>query len=95
MPKFRKIPIVVEAVKVSEIFNALGRDNAWAHLPTWLNKAYTEGDINICENPIQMLLIHTLEGDMAAGLEDWIVQGAVGEIYPCKPHAFENTFELI
>ena len=41
------------------------------------------------------LKIHTLEGVMAASLEDWIIQGVMGEVYPCKPHIFNQTYELV
>ena len=37
--------------------------------------------------------IPTREGVMTATVGDWIVKGAVGEFYPCKPDAFAATFE--
>lgn len=38
--------------------------------------------------------IRTLEGTMYASSGDWIIKGTEGEFYPCKPKAFEATFEL-
>lgn len=40
-------------------------------------------------------LIPTLEGDMRVSPGDWIVTGVLGERYPCKPAAFEKTFEAV
>lgn len=38
-------------------------------------------------------VIRTLEGDMRVSEGDWIVTGVLGERYPCKPDAFEKTYE--
>ena len=39
------------------------------------------------------LLVMTLEGNMEASVGDWIIKGVLGEFYPCKPEAFELTYE--
>ena len=39
------------------------------------------------------ITIETLEGMMRAEYGDWIIQGVVGEFYPCKPDVFEKTYE--
>lgn len=39
------------------------------------------------------LIIPTLEGNMRAGVGDWIIRGVKGEVYPCKPDIFEMTYE--
>jgi hypothetical protein len=41
------------------------------------------------------LLIPTLEGLMIAKENDWIIKGIKGELYPCKPDIFEETYEKI
>ena len=28
-------------------------------------------------------------------VNDWIIQGVHGELYPCKPDIFEKTYEVI
>jgi hypothetical protein len=38
------------------------------------------------------ILIKTLEGEMKAQPEDWIIKGVQGEFYPCKPNIFEATY---
>jgi hypothetical protein len=37
--------------------------------------------------------IPTLEGDLIANENDWIIRGVKGELYPCKPDIFEATYE--
>jgi hypothetical protein len=41
------------------------------------------------------IIIHTLEGDMMAMPNDWIIKGVKGEFYPCKPDIFEATYERV
>ena len=38
------------------------------------------------------LTIKTLEGDMRADLNDYIIKGFYGECYPCKPDIFKATY---
>lgn len=42
-----------------------------------------------------VLVIPTLEGVMQAAYGDWIICGIRGEIYPCKPDIFEQTYEAV
>ena len=39
------------------------------------------------------IVIHTLEGDMEASINDYIIKGVNGEFYPCKPDIFDKTYE--
>lgn len=39
--------------------------------------------------------VDTLEGGHIICPGDWIVTGVLGEHYPCKPDAFELTYELV
>ena len=41
------------------------------------------------------LMIVTLEGTMTADPGDWIIRGVAGELYPCKPDIFEQTYEEV
>lgn len=40
-----------------------------------------------------LLLIRTLEGDMAASAGWWIIRGVEGEFYPCKDSVFVATYD--
>ena len=41
------------------------------------------------------IAINTPEGVMLAKPGDWIIQGVKGELYPCKPDVFEQTYEIV
>lgn len=45
--------------------------------------------------PHEELIIHTLEGDMKASRNDFIIKGLRGEFYPCKPDVFYKKYELV
>lgn len=42
-----------------------------------------------------VLIIPTLEGDMYASLNNYIIKGANREFYPCKPDIFDKTYEEV
>ncbi len=75
--KFRKKPVVIEAVQFTggnfvEIAEFAGSSNS-----------ARDGE----------LYIYTLEGILKASPGDWIIKGVKGEFYPCKPDIFEATYE--
>lgn len=41
------------------------------------------------------MIIRTLEGDMKASVGDYIITGVHGELYPCKPDIFEETYQSL
>lgn len=41
------------------------------------------------------LKIFTLEGSHMATIGDYIIKGVKGEVYPCKPDIFEQTYESV
>lgn len=50
---------------------------------------------NFYHNKGKSLIIVTLEGDMEARLNDWVIKGVNNEFYPCKPDIFEKTYEKV
>jgi hypothetical protein len=85
MPRFRKKPVVIEAIQWSA---------ARQELPAWL----MDGRVSIHYQPPYSddrayMLINTLEGQMRAELGDFIIQGVKGEVYPCKADIFAATYE--
>lgn len=40
-------------------------------------------------------VIPTLEGELYASVNDWIIRGVKGEFYPCKPDIFAATYEPV
>ena len=80
MPKkYRKKPVVIEAVKWSG--NNLDEILEFVGEPAYV----------VCGE----LYIKTLEGDHRAIVGDFILKGVAGEFYPCKPHIFYKTYEPV
>lgn len=88
MSKYRKKPVVIDAVPVQQTL--LYANQEWDRLPEWLRNAYEQGGILFLSDAIE---ITTLEGVMRADRHDWIIRGVAGEIYPCKPDIFQQTYE--
>lgn len=79
MPKFRKKPVVIEAIQFHHgNFNEIEK--------------FVGGDAEFRDHE---LMIATLEGPLRAAPNDWIIKGVKGEFYPCKPDIFEATYELV
>ena len=90
--KYRKKPIVVEAVRwtgenreeIRKLCNNRGafftpaRQDTEGHTTKW-----------------NLLIIDNLEGLMYAEIGDYIIKGVNGEFYPCKPDVFAKTYEAV
>jgi hypothetical protein len=81
--KYRKKPVVIEAFQ----WKPMGHASTDGYIPHWF--ITTNYDVG----PGNCLIIKTLEGNMRADPDDWIIQGVKGEIYPCKPDIFAATYE--
>lgn len=94
MPKFRKKPIVIEAFQMTK-----AASDERHKYPDWLVQAYKNGKAKdgqaFYRSANGMWLIETLEGTHIVSWNDWIIQGIMGELYPCKPDIFDATYELI
>jgi hypothetical protein len=94
--KFRKRPIVIEAVKV--LLNEWA-DNPYTfeELPEWLDEAIKSDKIvaDFRSEDYWYLLIHTLEGVMTATPDDWIIRGVQGELYPVQVRHLQATYERV
>ena len=89
--KYRKKPVVVAV----EAVRYLGKGNMEnREVPTWLWEAFKRG-IAMSTIGTDPFIIKTLEGDMIVSPGDYIVQGVKGELYPCKPDIFEQTYEKV
>lgn len=94
MTKYRKKPIVIEAIQWNgntnrqEICDFVGEDLKTEEFST---TAYEAG----MGKPFFNLKINTLEGEMTANPKDFIIKGINGEFYPCKPDIFEKTYEAV
>lgn len=88
--KFRKKPVVVEAVRVADAMVAAAA--SWSDLPQWLRNAYETGNIVFGSDGIY---VQTLEGNMFAPRPDWLILGIAEEIYPCRADIFAATYEPV
>jgi hypothetical protein len=87
MSKFRKKPVVVEAVQWRPEMKP-------TTYPNWLwNRLAANPEL--FDEATGVVKIRTLEGDMTAQPGDWIIQGIKGEVYPCKPDIFAATYEPV
>ena len=91
MPKFRKKPVVIEAVLASVIMKN-AQDSNCPEQPEWIRELVDEETIFFATDA---LYIETLEGTMRAEPTDYIIHGVNGEVYPCKPDIFEKTYEPV
>ena len=92
MGKYRKKPVVIEAVRVVP---ADERPKLQAsEKPLWLTEAINAGKVRWWRLG-ECYHIDTLEGTMTANVGDWIIRGVKGELYPCKPDIFEATYERV
>ena len=89
MAHYRKKPVVIEAFKWTG-----GPDQE--EDPVWICNAIKAGEVTFKHRGTSqvVLIIKTLEGDMIAQRGDFIILGVKGEIYPCKPDIFEETYEV-
>lgn len=94
MPKYRKKPVMVEAVQ----FLGTGRPpEIDGPEPAWYEAARTmdRGERGAITYHAGTLRICTLEGEMVAQPGDWIIQGVAGEIYPCNDAIFQATYQRV
>lgn len=89
MGRYRKKPVVIEAMR-------FGGFDDYLPILDWMKQS---GDTWALANEVRyetpLMLIHTLEGLMAASPGDWIIRGVQGEFYPCKSDIFEATYEPV
>lgn len=95
MAKYRKRPVIVEALQFSK--------ETWSEICDFVvapGCAKVNGvlgiHLNESQDPEQTgATIMTLEGDMAVAEGDWIIKGVQDEFYPCKPDIFAATYEPV
>lgn len=87
--KFRKKPVVIEAMQWDGSLSRADEIIAWAGGDVGPIGCSADGDR--AYDPF----INTLEGEMTISDGDWIIRGIAGEFYPCKPDIFEATYEAV
>lgn len=97
MTKYRKKPVVIEAIQYT--------GNNGALISNWAMRLGTAGGRVVVESPIleptphnetgAYLQIYTLGGVTTAVVGDWIIEGTKGEFYPIKDDIFRETYEAV
>jgi hypothetical protein len=82
--QYRKKPVVIKAIQLDSTNER--------KVVEWIGKngGSAEYDYNT-----KLFKVKTLEGEMIANENDYIIQGVQGEFYPCKPSIFEATYEEV
>ena len=83
MAKYRKKPVVIEAVLW---------DGNSGTANTFIGESFGV-DWEYESAASSNIAIPTLEGRMIGKVGDYIIKGVKGEFYPCKPDIFEDTYE--
>ncbi len=84
MAKFRKKPVIIEAQQ----FTSEMKDRVYV----WATQKQQNITHDWDKDSKPVLKIPTLEGVMTASLNDYIIVGIEGEVYPCKPVIFEKSY---
>ena len=82
MKKFRKKPVVIEAMQWD------GTMPCWERLVEFVGS-----DLELITIDPPCVRIPTPEGVMTASRGDWIIKGVRGEFYPCKDSVLRETYE--
>jgi hypothetical protein len=105
MSKFRKKPVVIDAVQLTWAnWNAICDfvPKPWFVRGVYLHEdgtpmpenAYRFEKSDEMPNSALGLIMQTLESqEFLAQGNDWIIKGVNGEFYPCKPDIFEKTYD--
>lgn len=95
MAKFKKKPVVIEAITWDELVKhgiaEVGEENLTNGLP-W---SFSYAGHAITQHANEWYLIPTLEGKLIMTPEDMLITGVDGEIYPCKLSIFNKTYEAV
>ena len=90
--KYRKKPVEVEAYLWEGNLINPTKDK----LPTWLGNSISNGNVYFeWQGNDWVMIIPTLEVKVIASKGDYIIQGVMGETYPCKPDIFKMTYEEV
>ena len=80
MAKYRKKPVVIEAIQYDGFHTGELNDFCGS---------------SIFEPVGGSPFIRTLEGDMTISKGDWVIKGVKGEFYPIKSEIFFKTYEKV
>ena len=89
MSKYRKKPVVVEAMQFidnHEICNS-------HEIAEWVKA--NEWPIQLENGRLWLKTLESADGRHLVSPSDWVIKGVKGEFYPCKPDIFAATYEPV
>lgn len=95
MPTYRKRPVEVEAfLWTGETHKPAVDENSEPEqiVPDWFMEAVNSRKVELGGGS---LFVNTLEGNLFAEANTYIVKGIQGEVYPVKKDIFELTYEPV
>ena len=93
MSKFRKKPVVIDAITFDELVEH-GKA-AGGNMVNGMPWSFEYRGQPITHENDDCYLVLTLEGSMRFQRGDMLITGVQGEIYPCKREIFEATYEPV
>lgn len=92
MKKYIKKPVAIEAVEWTgeNLFEVITFTDGKPELNLMVAKDGWDSYQRLVD--MDGLKIYTLEGVMRAAIGDFIIKGVKGELYPCKPDIFKQTY---
>jgi hypothetical protein len=94
MAKFRKKPVVIEAITFEE-FVEQARQQPDVHIVNGMPWSFQYKGHAVTHENDECYLIPTKEGTMNFTPADMLITGVQGEIYPCKKDIFEATYDSV
>tara|TARA_R110002050_G_scaffold59870_3_gene133328 strand:- start:586 stop:897 length:312 start_codon:yes stop_codon:yes gene_type:complete len=102
MVKFRKKPVVIEAIQltesnIKECYEIVNKTKVDLSLPIASDK-WDDYEKIVIDNGLD---VPTLEDGKdkrvkhVASIGDYIIKGVQGEFYPCKPDIFKQTYDVV
>jgi hypothetical protein len=85
---YQKNPLQIRAVRWS------GQESDFNKLPDWAIDDCLLGSEPVDDGQYT-LAIQTPEGTLTVSPGDFIIQGVQGEVYPCDPQVFAQTYEYV
>ena len=93
MPRYRKKPVVIEAITFSELVE-YGKTYPGVNIINGMPWSFDYKGHPITHENDECYIISTLEGLMHFKPKDMLITGVQGEIFPCKIDIFEKTYDI-
>lgn len=94
MAKYRKKPVVIEAITFDE-FIEYGKTAEGAHIVNGMPWSFKYNGHPVTNENDACYLVPTHQGFVSFTPDDMLITQIDGEIYPCKRDIFEATYELV